>query len=88
MNLAHVLNIRRTLEESPCDDDAYKAIMHILDGQIENALIRLAPLDDQEIAMLKTNNTVKAIKMYRERTGAMLVEGKVVCDSYRARHHW
>jgi hypothetical protein len=87
MNLAHVLSVRRLMEESQSNDDAYNAIMHILDGQIANAVDKLPPLDDAEIEMLRINNTIRAIKLYRARTGALLVEGKVMCDDYRARHH-
>jgi ribosomal protein L7/L12 len=87
MNLAHVLNVRRLMEESQSKDDAYIAIMHILDGQIANAVDKLQPLNEMEIEVLKTNSVVDAIKLYRTRTGALLVEGKVMCDNYRARHH-
>jgi hypothetical protein len=74
------------MEESRSNDDAYQTIMRILDGQVANALEKLEPLNEEEIAVLKTCNVIGAIKLYRLRTGALLVEGKVVCDDYRARH--
>lgn len=86
MNLALVLEVRRTMEQSRSNDDAYQTIMRILDGQIANAVDKLEPLDSEEIEVLKTGNIVSAIKLYRARTGALLVEGKVMCDDYRARH--
>lgn len=86
MNLAHVLNVRRTMEESKSNDDAYRTILQILDGQIANAVENLEPLNEEEVAVLRTGNMVGAIKLYRVRTGALLVEGKVMCDDYKARH--
>lgn len=86
MNLALVLNLRRTMEVCPSNDDAYRSIMRILDAQITDTVGKLEPLNMDEIAVLRTGNLVAALKLYRERTGALLAEGKVMCDDYHARH--
>jgi hypothetical protein len=85
MNLALVLNLRRTMEVSPSNDDAYQTILRILDEQIAITVAKLEPLNTSEIAVLLTGNLVAALKLYRERTGALLAEGKVMCDDYIAR---